>query len=242
MHLTISMYKLKSLGILMTLLVATAVSKIYADGEHQIDILQQVNLTVSAGEHVAIIGSSGSGKSTLLHILGGLDIPSSGSVVYQGHDIAKNSDAQNALIRNTDIGFIYQFHHLLPEFNAIENVAMPLLISGMSVVSAHEKAQQLLIEVGLAHRLTHFPNQLSGGERQRVAIARALINEPALLLADEPTGNLDDETGEEIYQLLESLKMQHRFAAVVVTHDLRLAQQLDTQYRLTKGRLTQGAC
>ncbi|WP_010180496.1 ABC transporter ATP-binding protein, partial [Glaciecola sp. HTCC2999] len=190
----------------MTLLVATAVSKIYADGEHQIDILQQVNLTVSAGEHVAIIGSSGSGKSTLLHILGGLDIPSSGSVVYQGHDIAKNSDAQNALIRNTDIGFIYQFHHLLPEFNAIENVAMPLLISGMSVVSAHEKAQQLLIEVGLAHRLTHFPNQLSGGERQRVAIARALINEPALLLADEPTGNLDDETGEEIYQLLESLK------------------------------------
>lgn len=240
MHLTISNYKLKRLGILMTLLVATAVSKIYADGEHQTDILQQVNLTVSAGEHVAIIGSSGSGKSTLLHILGGLDVPSSGSVVYQGDDIAKNSDAQNALIRNTDIGFIYQFHHLLPEFNAIENVAMPLLISGMPVVSAHEKAQQLLIEVGLAHRLTHFPNQLSGGERQRVAIARALINEPALLLADEPTGNLDDETGEEIYQLLESLKMQHRFAAVVVTHDLRLAQKLDTQYRLTKGRLTQG--
>lgn len=224
----------------MTLLEATGISKSYADGEHHVDILQEVNLSLSAGEHVAIIGSSGSGKSTLLHILGGLDVPSSGAVMYQNHNIATNSDAQNAKIRNTDIGFIYQFHHLLPEFNAVENVAMPLLIGGMPTTEAHEKAQQLLVEVGLGHRLTHFPNQLSGGERQRVAIARALINEPALLLADEPTGNLDDETGEEIYQLLATLKAKHTFAAVVVTHDLRLAQKLDTQYRLTKGRLTQG--
>lgn len=225
----------------MTLLVATEVSKSYADGEHSIDILQHVNLSLSAGEHVAIIGSSGSGKSTLLHILGGLDLPSSGTVIFQNHNLVTSSDTQNAKLRNTDIGFIYQFHHLLPEFNAMENVAMPLLIGGSSKSSAYAKAQQLLIDVGLGQRLKHFPNQLSGGERQRVAIARALINEPALLLADEPTGNLDDETGEEIYHLLDSLKTKYAFAAVVVTHDLRLAQKLDTQYRLIKGRLTQGS-
>lgn len=225
----------------MTLLVATEVSKSYADGEHSIDILQHVNLSLSAGEHVAIIGSSGSGKSTLLHILGGLDVPSSGTVIFQNHNLVTSCDTQNAKLRNTDIGFIYQFHHLLPEFNAMENVAMPLLIGGSSKSNAYAKAQQLLIDVGLDQRLKHFPNQLSGGERQRVAIARALINEPALLLADEPTGNLDDETGEEIYHLLASLKTKYAFAAVVVTHDLRLAQKLDTQYRLIKGRLTQGS-
>ncbi|MDA7793506.1 lipoprotein-releasing ABC transporter ATP-binding protein LolD [Glaciecola sp.] len=224
----------------MSLVAAQNVSKTFQDGEHKITILRDVNLNVAAGEHVAIVGASGSGKSTLLHILGGLDTPSSGAVFIDGNDIAKATEKQNARMRNQDIGFIYQFHHLLPEFSALENVAMPLLIGGVSDQQSQEQARALLSEVGLSHRLGHFPGQLSGGERQRVAIARALINQPKILLADEPTGNLDDATGDEIYQLLATLKAQHGFAAVVVTHDLRLAQKLDTQYRLIKGQLSAG--
>jgi len=224
----------------MSLVAAQNISKTFQDGEHLITILHDVNLSVEAGEHVAIVGASGSGKSTLLHILGGIDTPTSGEVRIDGCNIAQASDKQNARMRNQDIGFIYQFHHLLPEFSALENVAMPLYIAGIKDQQAQQQARELLIEVGLGHRLAHFPGQLSGGERQRVAIARALINQPKILLADEPTGNLDDATGEEIYQLLATLKAQHGFAAVVVTHDLRLAQKLDTQYRLIKGTLSTG--
>ncbi len=224
----------------MSLLTAQHINKTFQDGEQEVCVLNDVSLSVKAGEHVAIVGSSGSGKSTLLHILGSLDTPTSGNINIDGHSIADNTDAQMASLRNQDIGFIYQFHHLLPEFSALENVAMPLLIGGMSDKVAREKARTILDEVGLSHRLAHFPAQLSGGERQRVAIARALVNTPKILLADEPTGNLDDATGEEIYSLIAKLKSRHGFAAVIVTHDLRLAAKLDTQYRLVQGHLSAG--
>lgn len=224
----------------MSLLTAQHINKTFQDGEQEVCVLNDVSLSVKAGEHVAIVGSSGSGKSTLLHILGSLDTPTSGNINIDGHSIADNTDAQMASLRNQDIGFIYQFHHLLPEFSALENVAMPLLIGGMSDKVARDKARTILDEVGLSHRLAHFPAQLSGGERQRVAIARALVNTPKILLADEPTGNLDDATGEEIYSLIAKLKSRHGFAAVIVTHDLRLAAKLDTQYRLVQGHLSAG--
>lgn len=212
-------------------------SKIYDEGSNSVEVLKNVSFSVKAGEQVAILGSSGSGKSTLLHLLGALDSPSSGEVSFAGQNIFDFNSKQQAHFRNQNLGFIYQFHHLLPEFNAQENVAMPLLIGLKSKKQALKIASGWLEKVGLADRLSHKPAELSGGERQRVAIARALVNQPKLVLADEPTGNLDDKTGDKIYQLLLDLKQELATSFVVVTHDLRLAGKLDRILRLSNGLL-----
>ena len=193
--------------------------------------------TVNPGEQVAILGSSGSGKSTLLHILGGLDTPDEGEVLIKGQALHAFSSKQLAALRNRDIGFIYQFHHLLPEFTALENVAMPLLINGTSYKQAQAEATHRLEQVGLAHRLDHKPAALSGGERQRVAIARALVNNPAIVLADEPTGNLDHRTGDQVYALLRQLSEEQGTSFIVVTHDRSLAAQMDRTLTIMDGRL-----
>ncbi|WP_338517267.1 lipoprotein-releasing ABC transporter ATP-binding protein LolD [Alteromonas gracilis] len=218
-------------------LVCRNISKTYNEGDADTPVLNDVSLSIQAGEHVAILGSSGSGKSTLLHILGGLDSPTSGVVEFNGKALnALNSNAL-AKLRNDEMGFIYQFHHLLGEFSAQENVAMPLRIRGLSTKEANEKAALLLDEVGLSHRKEHLPSAMSGGERQRVAIARALVTEPTVVLADEPTGNLDDSTYEQIYQLLKSLSEKKQTAFVVVTHDIALAQRMDRVLRIKDGEL-----
>ncbi|MCF4009421.1 lipoprotein-releasing ABC transporter ATP-binding protein LolD [Rheinheimera sp. UJ63] len=218
-------------------LEASQICKSYRDGQQVTEVLHQVNLTIAKAQMVAIVGSSGSGKSTLLHILGTLDTPDSGHVQIAGQQIAKLSANQKASLRNEKLGFIYQFHHLLMDFTAVENVAMPLLIRGQAPVEANAAATALLSRVGLAHRLTHKPSELSGGERQRVAIARALVTKPALILADEPTGNLDQQTAESIYQLLRELNREFATSFVVVTHDRALAARLDKHYLMTDGRL-----
>lgn len=213
------------------------VSKSYQERKLVTDVLQHVSLSVNRGERVAIIGSSGSGKSTLLHLLGGLDIPSSGSVEVLGQPLTGLSVKALAALRNQHIGFVYQFHHLLAEFTAAENVAMPLLIAGQDKRTALQAATALLDEVGLAHRADHKPAEMSGGERQRTAIARALVHQPSLVLADEPTGNLDGATAEQIFELLNELNRQRGTALVVVTHDLGLAQRMDRSLRLNQGVL-----
>lgn len=223
------------------LLECKNISKVYNEGPREVTVLQQVNLTINRGEQVAIVGTSGSGKSTLLHVLGALDAPTEGKVLFEGQDIFSFSEKQQAAFRNQSLGFIYQQHHLLPEFSALENVAMPALIAKLSKAEAQEKAAGLLEQVGLAERMEHKPAELSGGERQRVAIARALVMEPKLVLADEPTGNLDDETGESIYQLLLSLKHRVNTSFIVVTHDKSLAGKLDRVLFLSNGRLTNGS-
>jgi lipoprotein-releasing system ATP-binding protein len=212
-------------------------SHTYHDGENDVNVLKNVNLAVKEGESVAIIGSSGSGKSTLLHLLGSLDTPSEGQILFAGQDISGYSSSQLARLRNQQMGFIYQFHHLLPEFSALENVAMPLLIQGQTSAQANAEAAVWLEKVALAHRANHYPEQLSGGERQRVAIARAMITRPQLILADEPTGNLDEQTGQMVFDLLLQLQQSARTALVIVTHDLQLAQQLDSRYRISQGTL-----
>ncbi|RLV59708.1 lipoprotein-releasing ABC transporter ATP-binding protein LolD [Parashewanella curva] len=214
-------------------------SKVFDDGEVETQVLHEVNLKVYSGEQLAIVGSSGSGKSTLLHILGTLDQPTAGQVFFDGEDLYQMSSGKHSRLRNTEIGFIYQFHHLLPEFTALENVAMPALIQGKNKSAAFETAKELLIKVGLEHRLTHTPAELSGGERQRVAIARALINQPKLVLADEPTGNLDSNSSEVVYQLIQDLAKQLGTAFVVVTHDQNLANRMDRQVTMVNGRLTE---
>ena len=196
-----------------------------------------LNFDVEQGEQVAIVGSSGSGKSTLLHLLGTLDSPSKGEIRIAGQDIYRMSQAEQAKFRNEHLGFIYQFHHLLMEFSALENVAMPLLIRGLSAGEAQKKAMVLIDKVGLGHRAEHLPSELSGGERQRVAIARALVTEPTLVLADEPTGNLDHANAENIYQLLRELNETVNTSFVVVTHDIGLANKLDRSIALIDGRL-----
>jgi lipoprotein-releasing system ATP-binding protein len=213
-------------------------SKSYQQGEIETHVLDGLDLTVEKGELLAIVGSSGCGKSTFLHLAGALDLPTSGEVFINGVNILTLSDKERAVFRNQHIGFIYQFHHLMMEFTALENVAMPLLIRGDKPKEATAAALKILTEVGLVHRINHRPSELSGGERQRTAIARALVTEPALILADEPTGNLDSDTAEQIYQLIRSLNQRVQTSFVVVTHDITLAMRMDKQLKLDHGKLT----
>lgn len=212
-------------------------SKVYQDGANQVEVLKGVDLTLHQGEMLAIVGSSGSGKSTLLHILGTLDSQTSGTAKIKGQQVAKLNRTQQAQFRNDNLGFIYQFHHLLMEFNALENVAMPLLIKGLNAKDAKAKAKIMLDKVGLAHRVEHKPSALSGGERQRVAIARALVTEPVLVLADEPTGNLDKQNAVKIYDLINELNASLNTSFVVVTHDLELADKLGKIAYLDDGKI-----
>ncbi|QZY66144.1 lipoprotein-releasing ABC transporter ATP-binding protein LolD [Providencia rettgeri] len=221
------------------LLVCENLSKTYQEGTLSTQVLKNVSFSMGLGEMMAIVGSSGSGKSTLLHLLGGLDTPSEGNVIFRGQHINQLSSDERAAIRNKDLGFIYQFHHLLPDFTALENVAMPLLIGGIAKETAFSKATEMLEAVGLAHRAGHRPSELSGGERQRVAIARALVNEPALVLADEPTGNLDLRNADAIFELLGELNRTQRTAFLVVTHDMTLAHRLSRQLEMRDGHLQQ---
>ncbi|RUO21478.1 lipoprotein-releasing ABC transporter ATP-binding protein LolD [Aliidiomarina haloalkalitolerans] len=214
-------------------------NKSYQDGERIVTVLEGVDLQLQAGEMLAIIGASGSGKSTLLHILGGLDKADSGQVTIAGEQPLQLPQHKLAQWRNQHVGFIYQFHHLLSEFSALENVAMPLLIAGAPMPKALAQAKSMLERVGLGHRLEHAPAKLSGGERQRVAIARALVNQPALVLADEPTGNLDEDTAQVIYDLMLELNSELGTAFVVVTHDIQLAAKLPRQLQLDHGRLVE---
>lgn len=211
-------------------------AKEFADGSLKTKVLNDINLTVNKGDRLAIVGSSGSGKSTLLHLLGGLDQPTSGDVLINGNDINKLSVNKLSQLRNQSLGFVYQFHHLLPEFSAVENVAIPLVISGLSPAQAQQKSEDLLNKVGLGHRLQHKPSELSGGERQRAALARALITEPDCLLADEPTGNLDSRTAESIFDLILELNQTLGTALIIVTHDKTLAARMDTTLTLTDGQ------
>ncbi len=211
----------------------------YTEGPNDVDVLSNINLHIEEGERIAIVGASGSGKSTLLHLLGGLDLPSTGSVWIDGQELSRMSDKKRGLVRNQYLGFVYQFHHLLPEFTAIENVAMPLLIRGEDNAVAKKKASELLEEIGLGHRVEHRPIELSGGERQRAAIARALVTEPNVVLADEPTGNLDESTAQSVFEMMMSLNEQIGTALVMVTHDTGLASKMDKRYHLESGALTQ---
>ena len=218
-------------------LECSQLSMVYTEGPAEVTVLRSVELSVARGERVAIIGASGSGKSTLLHLLAGLELATEGKVSVDGQDLSKLSDKARGLLRNSCMGFVYQFHHLLPEFSAVENVAMPLLIRGESQDAAYAQASKLLSTIGLGERLEHRPVELSGGERQRCAIARALITEPSVVLADEPTGNLDERTADAVFDMLLELNQRVGTALVMVTHDSRLAARMDKVYRLEAGVL-----
>jgi lipoprotein-releasing system ATP-binding protein len=218
------------------ILACRNLSKSYRDGEKTVNVLTSLNFSLLAGESVAIVGRSGSGKSTLLNLLGGLDVPSSGSVSVSGREMALMTENERCDWRNQQLGFVFQFHHLLPEFTAVEAVAMPARIAGLDRDKAIEKAASLLAQVGLEERLHHRPNALSGGERQRVAIARALVNRPSCVLMDEPSGNLDPESAEQVLDLMVSLEREDT-AFVVVTHDMRIAQRMNRVMTLTRGAL-----
>jgi lipoprotein-releasing system ATP-binding protein len=213
--------------------------KSYGTGRSRVEVLRGLDLTVNEGERLGVLGVSGAGKSTLLHVLGALDIPDQGTVVFQGRQITGTPDNELATFRNETVGFVFQFHHLLPEFSAVENVMMPLLIGGMSKKEARTKAETLLEEVGLTERMTHKPGELSGGEQQRVAIARALVREPKLLLADEPTGNLDAQTAALVHELLSDLNSRRSLTMVIVTHNPELAKRMTRCVHLAAGRVVE---
>ncbi len=216
-------------------------TKFFKDGERKIQVFENLDFEVSAGDTVAIMGASGSGKSTLLHLLGGLDTANHGEITIQGERLSNMSAKARGNLRNKHLGFVYQFHHLLPEFSALENVMMPLLIGKTIKSEAKIRAAEILAQVGLAERLTHRPAQLSGGERQRAAIARAMVTQPACILADEPTGNLDEKTAANVMELFMSLKDQFNTALVLVTHDQKVANKMQEQYLLTQGRLVKSS-
>jgi len=218
-------------------LVCRDLRRSFADAGNTLDVLRGVNLSIAAGERLAIIGESGAGKTTLLQVLGGLDLPSSGQVLIRGRDIATLSDTERGTLRNRELGFVYQFHHLLPEFSALENVAMPLLMRRLPVAEVEASARELLEQVGLGQRLNHRPGEMSGGERQRAAVARALVTRPALVLADEPTGNLDHANGKKVFDLMLELNSVFGASLVVVTHDVELASRMGRVVRLADGVL-----
>ncbi len=215
-------------------------TKIFGDGV-EIKALDGVDLDIKRGEFMSIIGPSGSGKSTLLNQIGILDTPTSGTILLNGVDVTKMSDKERSRTRNKELGFIFQYHHLLPDFNALENVMMPLLISGIKSSQAREIARRVLDEVGLGDRMDHRPNQLSGGQNQRVAIARALVNKPSIVIGDEPTGNLDSKASENIYELLRKLNREHNQTFILVTHDERMAAKTDRIIRLVDGRVAENS-
>ena len=220
-----------------SVLACRQLGKTFGEGDVALNILRDIDFTVNTGERIAITGASGSGKSTLLHLLGGLDEPTSGDVSIAGQSLASLSPVQLGRLRNKTLGFIYQFHHLLPEFTATENVAMPLLVGGVRPAQAREQAESLLARVGLSARLTHKPGEMSGGERQRAAVARALVTQPACVLADEPTGNLDRQNAEQVYALMLELNQEFGTSLLVATHDSLIAERMDRVARLEDGRL-----